>query len=159
MNFRTIFFTTMLVGGVTGFLVTPLFRSSADVKKSLHSYSTVYRGLQVGRSTLPEVIGVLGQPLSKKVNSNNVLYAFKDAAVSIQDATQRINTIIITDPGYVDVNGYSIGADYALIENDPKTLDNNNVFSKTLFNRMNGVFYHFKNDHVEKIVYCESALY
>ncbi len=159
MNFRAIFVTTMLIGGVAGFLATPLFQSSTVSEKNQHLYKTNYRGLQVGRSSLPEVIAVLGQPLSKKVNSNNVLYAFKDVAVTIEDATHRINTIIITKPGFVDVNGYFVGAAYSVLERNPSILGDNNIFSNTLVDQANGVVYHFKNDQVTEIVYGASLLF
>lgn len=158
MNFRTLLVTTMLAFGVAGFLATPLFRPSADVKKSQHSYSTAYRGLQVGLATLPEVIAVLGPPQTKKVNSNNMRYAFKDVDVTMENATHRINTIIITEPGFVDVNGYFIGAAHSVLEVDPRILRDNNFFSDSLIDQANGVVYHFKNDHVVEIVYGASLL-
>ncbi len=156
MRLRALFISTMLIGSVTAFLVTSHFRTTADAKKIQHFYSTAYYGLQVGRAKLPEVFAVLGQPLSKKINSNNVLYTFKDVAISIEDATQRINTIIITKPGFVDVNGYFTGAAYSVLARDPNILDDNNIFSYILTDKKNGVIYHFKDDQVIEIVYVSS---
>lgn len=117
--------------------------------KQIKSFSTEYRGLMVGSSTLSDVVNVLGVRISKINNSNNVNYRFEKVDVTIQDATGRINTIIIYDEDYVDVNGYKIGTSYDVIS---KNLNVKGT-QQALIDRSNGVIYWFKNQRVSRIVY------
>ncbi|EIF51992.1 hypothetical protein [Sulfurovum sp. AR] len=118
--------------------------------KQIHSYSTEYRGLRVGSSTLSDVVNVLGEIIAKINNSNNVNYRFDKVDVTIQDATGHINTIIIYDEDYVDVNGYKIGTSYDVISKDLNVEGTHQV----LIERSNGVIYWFKNQRVSRIVYA-----
>lgn len=118
--------------------------------KKIYSYSTEYKGLMVGSSTLPDVINVLGKPISKIFNSNNVNYRFDKVDVTISNATGHINTIIIYDTDYVDVNGYSVGA---LFDDISQNLDVRGT-QAVLTEKSNGVIYWFHAERVSKIVYA-----
>jgi hypothetical protein len=120
------------------------------LNKKVHIFSTEYKGLKVGSSTLSDVVNILGTPLSKIKNINNINYKFGEVDVTIQDATGRINTIIIYDPKYTDVNGYKVGTAYDVISKDLHIYEPR----QTLLEKSNGVIYWFKNQRVSRIVYA-----
>lgn len=129
----------------------PLKKTQVPIQsKKIHSFSTEYKGLRVGSSTLSDVVKVLGTPLSKINNSNNINYRFGGVDITIQDGTGRINTIIIYDPKYTDVNGYKVGTAYDVISKDLHIYEPR----KTLLEKSNGVIYWFKNQRVSRIVYA-----
>jgi len=135
-------------------LVFALLCASAVVEaRSVHSYSSSYEGIEAGRSTLPDVIDLFGEPRSKQANSNNVRYRYRDFDVTIRDDSGFVDSIIIYDPLFQDVNGHSIGASFSDVERTPKA----KRIGSTLFDTDNGVVYWFKDGRVEKIVYVAKA--
>ena len=137
------------------YFITLLFLCNAALAQTsqAHNYSTTYKEQTVGKATLNDVIQILGEPQSKQINSNNIRYVFPNEDVTIQNSTTRINTIIIHDSSYTDINGHSIGTDYATIKNNQNIIKS----SSTLFDTSNGIFYWFKQGKVEKIVYVATA--
>ncbi|MDP9141251.1 MAG: hypothetical protein M3O62_10720, partial [Pseudomonadota bacterium] len=91
-------------------LVVALLCVSAFAEaRSVYSYSSSYEGIDVGRSTLPDVIELFGEPRSKQANSNNVRYRYRDFDVTIRDDSGFVDSIITYDPLFQDVNGHSVG--------------------------------------------------
>ncbi|WP_261844480.1 hypothetical protein [Aliamphritea ceti] len=119
------------------------------------TYDTKYKGLQVGRATIADVISVLGEPQGKKANSNNVKYIFDGVHITIQDSTGRINTIIIYDRRYVDENGLRVGA----YKQDVEYALNKRISSPAITDHKNGIVYWFKKNRVSRIVLAYQSLY
>jgi hypothetical protein len=135
------------------FLILLLLCGAAQAGDGVRSYDLSYKGLQVGRATLADAVRLFGEPRSKKVNSNNVRYRFRDLDVTIKDESGMVDTLVIYDPVFRDVNGYVIGTDYADVA---RTTDIRKV-KNTLFDRANGVVYWFKKGRVSAIVYLAKA--
>lgn len=112
------------------------------------SYETSFRGIKVGASTLAQIIQEHGEPLAQVVNSNNVKYMYRSFHVTIQDSTGKVNTIIILDTSYTDLNGIRVGHHRSLIENKLRQKQSENH----LVDIKNGIIYWFRNDKVSKIV-------
>ncbi len=112
------------------------------------TYETSFRGIKVGASTLPEIIEEHGEPLAQVVNSNNVKYMYRSFHVTIQDSTGKVNTIIILDTNYTDLNGISVGDRRSMIEIKLRQKQRKNY----LVDIDNGIIYWFRNDKVSKIV-------
>ncbi|MBN3563189.1 hypothetical protein [Aliamphritea spongicola] len=118
------------------------------------TYESKYKGLQVGKATIADVISLLGSPHGKKANINNVRYFFDGVHITIQDSTGRINTIIIYDRQYVDANGIRVGeykqnVEYAL---------NKRIRNRAVADLKNGITYWFENNRVSQIVLAYQAV-
>ncbi len=134
-------------------VIALLCASTLAAAREVRSYSSAYEGIEVGRSTLPDVIERFGEPRSKQANSNNVRYRYRDFDMTIRDSSGFVDSIIIYDPLFRDVNGHAIGASFSEVERTP---DARRVGS-TLFDTRNGIVYWFKDGRVEKIVYVAKA--
>ncbi|WP_271273757.1 hypothetical protein [Aliamphritea hakodatensis] len=131
-------------------LLMAFYASSAQII----TYDTRYKGLQVGKATIADVISVLGSPHGKKANSNNVRYYFDGVHVTIQDSTGRINTIIIYDRMYVDANGIRVGE----FKRDVEYVLKKRIQAPAVSDLKNGIIYWFKGGRVSSIVLAYQAL-
>lgn len=120
---------------------------------AIRNYELSYRKIAVGTATLAEAVQILGEPRSKKVNSNNVRYRFGDVDITIKDASGLVDSIIIHDPSFRDVNGYTVGTELADVERTTGLVRKGD----SLFDQTNGVVYWFKNGRVSQIVYLAKA--
>ena len=120
--------------------------------RKYYAFSPMFKGLEVGRSTLKDVISVLGEPTGMANNGRN--YVFNKIEMTIRPGNGGINTIIINDENFVDLNGYKIGTHYDVIK---KNL-NVKYPGKTLTERSNGIIYWFKDNRVSKIVYASGLM-
>lgn len=97
------------------FLYTPLVRakppSKLPAKRTLRTFSNVYRGLKPGRSTLKDALVALGRCLSSQATSNGRNYRFTRAMVNISGPDRvRINTISVDrDAAYRTRAGIRLG--------------------------------------------------
>jgi hypothetical protein len=112
------------------------------------TYSTMFEGIQVGTSTIADIIESHGQPISKALNSNNVKYFFRKFDITIQDSTGKVNTIIIHDPNLRDPNGISVGYSDLVVE---ATIKEDPV-NGTITDLNKGIIYWLKNRKVKQIV-------
>jgi hypothetical protein len=111
-------------------------------------YGTSFEGIQVGISTIAEVIEAHGHPLKKTSNSNNVKYTFHGFDITIQDSTGKVNTIIVREPNLSDPNGIRVGYSEIVVE----ATVNEEPRKGTITDFNKGIIYWLKNGKVERIV-------
>jgi hypothetical protein len=124
-----------------------LFFISSFTCADIRTFSNSYKGLQVGISTYLDVVNLFGVPHEKKLSSNNVKYIYSNFHVTIQDATARINTIIIFDESFVDSNKVNVGMSVELLE----ARLNRKVTRRYVTDRTKGIAYWIANNKVTKI--------
>lgn len=125
-----------------------LFCFSTVSKSDLIRYETIFEHVQVGRSTLADIIDQHGLPIDKIINTNNIKYLFDRFHVTIQDKTGRVNSIIIFDPEYKDANDISVGSSRSDVE-AKFSVEAEGCY---LIDELNGIVYWFENEKVSKIV-------
>jgi hypothetical protein len=130
------------------------YRGTREDKK-VYDFHTRYRGLEVGESTLNEVVDLLGEPIA--IVNQNRNYRFDGVEFTFSGGKGTINTIIIKDEHYIDVNGYKIGTLYNEIVQNPNVQVSGGS-GMVLVERSNGVVYWFTNGQVSKIVYGAQLL-
>lgn len=120
--------------------------------RQYYAFAPKFKGLTVGHSTKKDVISVLGKPTGMTNNGRN--YLFGNIEMTIRSGKGGINSIIIHDKDFIDLNGYKIGTHYDTIKN------NSNVKypGRTLIERSNGIIYWFKDKRVSKIVYASGLM-
>ena len=129
-------------------LFAVLALSAPFIAAEVVRYNSTFKGIQVGVSTLPDLIKRHGVPSHKTVNSNNVKYSFDRFQVTIQDKTGRVNTIIIFDPEYRDANGIRVGHSRMDVES---ALDAKSEH-EYMIDKNNGIVYWFDYNKVNRIV-------
>lgn len=120
--------------------------STSVMAKEVVKFENYYLDIEVGQSTLADMVDAFGPPLSKKSYSNNVKYFFKKVHVSISDNTGRVNTLqIVADDEYSDPNGISLG-------DSRETVSSNIDGNDTNLDKTYGIAYWYHDDKVIKIV-------
>ena len=136
------------LAAIFSFLII-IFSTNYCHSREVRKYHRTFMGLQVCVSTLNDVVKVLGAPTDTKINSNNVLYKFENGVhVTIQNKTNKINTIIINNRKY-KVSGNRVGDSRDSVL--PK-LSDYSYDSNTISDYEKGYTYWFKDGKVYRIV-------
>ena len=132
--------------------------SSNVISDETVSYNSSYKGLKVRISTYQDMINIFGPP----IKSTSVKYYYPGVHVTINNKTNTINTIIIFDLSFVDVNGVSVGDEKVSVERALYERINENeileMHGNIVVDKHNGIIYWFKQNKVEKIVLAAKLL-
>lgn len=114
--------------------------------KEIITYQNYFKGLQLGKSTLTDVISKLGRPLTEN-NKGNINLIYQGFIVTIHKHNRKINTVIILTHNFIDKNGFRVGDDVTRLK--AKGL----VIKKSSYavDFENGITYWLKNEKIKKI--------
>lgn len=109
-----------------------------------------YKGVTPGISTLDDTLRLLGKPVAKVISDERTVCKYRYVQVNILKKTNKVMFILIYDPTFRDVNGFSLGSSYAQIYEKLKVEASGN----TVADLENGIGYIFSAEGiVEQIVY------
>lgn len=109
-----------------------------------------YKGVTPGISTIDDTQRLLGKPVAKVISSERIVCKYRYVQVNILKKTNKVMFILIYDPTFKDVNGFSLGSSYAQIYEKLKVEANGN----TVADLENGIGYIFTAEGiVQQIVY------
>jgi len=121
---------------------------SSTVIADTVTYNTVFEGVQVGASTLEDVVERFGKPSSNEKFDTHEMYYYSRFEISIRHSTGKINSILVIDPDYVDPNKISIGKSIRDIESQ----FNITIVGNYFVDSSKGIIYWFLDGHVSYIV-------
>ena len=114
----------------------------------------MYKGLSPGVSTLDDTMRIFGKPVSRILNDKFTICKYQFVEVYVYKKTGKINAIVIYDPLFIDVNGFSLGQPYEKVK---KYIVENEI-GNTISDKKNGIVYIFNNNGViDRIVYGSFA--
>ncbi len=129
---------------IFSFLSTILY--AAEIK----NYNSNYKGLHVGLSTKDDAVQLFGKPRDV-FKSAYVKYVYQNIHITFNPSTGIVNSIIIYDMDYIDMNGISIGSTFFDVESLPHiTFNPDHPEYSTDFKY--GIIYWFENEKVKKII-------
>lgn len=109
-----------------------------------------FKGVTPGVSTIDDTLRLLGKPEAKVISSERIVCKYRYVQVNILKKTNKVMFILIYDPTFKDVNGFSLGSSYAQIYEKLKVEANGN----TVADLENGIGYIFSAEGiVQQIVY------
>lgn len=109
-----------------------------------------YKGITPGISTIDDTLRLLGKPVAKVISEERIVCKYRYVQVNIFKKTNKVMFILIYDPTFKDVNGFSLGTSYAQIYEKLKVEANGN----TVADLENGIGYIFTEEGVvQQIVY------
>lgn len=109
-----------------------------------------FKGVTPGVSTIDDTLRLLGKPVAKVISSERIVCKYRYVQVNILKKTNKVMFILIYDPTFKDVNGFSLGSSYAQIYEKLKVEANGN----TVADLENGIGYIFSAEGVvQQIVY------
>lgn len=109
-----------------------------------------YKGVTPGISTIDDALRLLGKPVAKVISDERIVCKYRYVQVNILKKTNKVMFILIYDPTFRDVNGFSLGSSYAQIYEKLKIEANGN----TVADLENGIGYIFSDEGVvQQIVY------
>ena len=114
--------------------------------ETLH-YHNVYKGVEVGNSTLADVMSIHGNPKDVKKFKDNARYYFFGFDINVSDYKQTVNSIVIFDQKYRDANNIKVGFPIEIVENQFKQPIKANYF----VDKLNGIIYWFDNGLIVNI--------
>ena len=111
-----------------------------------------YKGLNPGISTINDAARILGKPTSKILASERTVYKYPFITVTSQKRSEKIESIIVDDPNFRDVNGFGIGMRQTSISDALKV----NPVGNAITDKTNGIVYILNEDGtVIRIMYLE----
>lgn len=109
-----------------------------------------YKGVTPGISTIDDTLRLLGKPVAKVISDERIVCKYRYVQVNILKKTNKVLFILIYDPMFKDVNGFSLGSSYAQIYEKLGVEASGN----TVADLENGIGYIFSADGiVEQIIY------
>jgi len=109
-----------------------------------------YKGVTPGISTQDDTLRLLGRPVAKVISGERIVIKYRYVQVNILKKTNKVMFILIYDPMFKDVNGFSLGSSYAQIYEKLGV----EAAGNTVADLENGIGYIFTADGiVEQIVY------
>ncbi len=109
-----------------------------------------YKGVTPGISTVDDTLRMLGKPVAKVISDERIVCKYRYVQVNILKKTSKVMFILIYDPDFKDVNGFSLGSSYAQIYEKLGV----EAAGNTVADLENGIGYIFSADGiVEQIVY------
>ena len=109
-----------------------------------------FKGVTPGVSTIDDTLRMLGKPEAKVISSERIVCKYRYVQVNILKKTNKVMFILIYDPTFKDVNGFSLGSSYAQIYEKLKVEASGN----TVADLENGIGYIFSAEGiVQQIVY------
>lgn len=133
-----------------GALLVVFFAWSTPSLPAFAANSVAYRGLTPGVSTLDDTLRLLGKPVSKVYGDDRVVCKYRYVQVNIPKKSGKVQFILISDPGFRDVNGFHLGSRYNEIRARLKV----NGEGNTIVDLEKGIGYIFTaTGLVEQIVY------
>ena len=117
---------------------------------ALAANKVTYKGVTPGISTIDDTLRMLGKPEAKVISSERIVCKYRYVQVNIFKKTNKVMFILIYDPTFRDVNGFSLGSSYAQIYEKLKVEAHGN----TVADLENGIGYIFSAEGiVQQIVY------
>ena len=109
-----------------------------------------YKGVTPGISTVDDTLRMLGKPVAKVISDERIVCKYRYVQVNIFKKTNKVMFILIYDPTFKDVNGFSLGSSYAQIYEKLGVEASGN----TVADLENGIGYIFSAEGiVQQIVY------
>lgn len=109
-----------------------------------------FKGVTPGISTMDDTLRMLGKPVAKVISDERIVCKYRYVQVNILKKTSKVMFILIYDPDFRDVNGFSLGSSYAQIYEKLGV----EAAGNTVADLENGIGYIFSAEGiVEQIVY------
>lgn len=121
--------------------------SAVSSNAELIRYHSNYKGVEVGSSTLADVMNIHGDPRKVRKFKDNARYYFFGFDINVSDYKQTVNSIVIFDPKYRDVNNIKVGFPLEIVENQFKQ----SIKADYFVDKPNGIIYWFDRGVVSYI--------